>query len=172
MEIITPEQYQKYIKALNYNCAEMDIRYLIFKYEFALIDYYHNRNADIDDLELIVDAFLYFSQLEVSSNLDEYAQLLVHLLNEKKDASKYTTVETLAVYSYMIADRFVRKEISDLLMQKGCAVLYKMSSTIIPIKKYTEQYGDIHDHLNELKENLNKLEEHGDSKVYKIEKNG
>lgn len=151
MNVITSKQYQKYVDALDYDFCEMDIKYLIFKYEIALIDYYHNGNTDMDELELIIDAFLYFSQFEVSPDLEEYTHLLQCLLREKKDASEYTEAETLAIYSYMMADKLVRKETSDLMIQKSCSVLYKLSSTVVPIKRYVEQYGDVKSYLNELK---------------------
>ena len=151
MDNITSEKYELYLKALNIKSSEIDMRLLIFKYSLVLCDYCDRIVYDIDELKLIVDAFLYFSEFKLPSNIDRQEEMLQNLLQNKKCIEDISDAEMIALYGFTISLKIVCLFETVEELSTVCPVLYKIFATSAPIEEYQKQHGDLKTLLKEMK---------------------
>ena len=151
MQNIMSEQYEKYLSLLGIDDKRIDLRYLIFKYVNVVGDYYLDDERDVDKLNLIVDAFLFFSQFELEYDADDMIKTLSSVDDVIKINVKYTDDQMVAIITKLLAIEMIDKNSKEFVMAKWGEVLYKMAATVRPIREYEEQYGDVNSLLKELK---------------------
>ena len=151
MSNISLKQYEEFLSLLEMDEQCIDIRYLIFKYVSVVGDYYLDDERDVDKLDLIIDAFLFFSQFVLDYDLDNIVQMLSSVDDVIKTNVKYTDDQMIAVITKLLAIEMIYENSGLIDAKKWCEVLYKLASTIKPIQKYEEQYGDVNSLLKELK---------------------
>lgn len=163
MDNITSEKYELYLKALNIKSSEIDTRMLIYKYRCSLSDYYFNTFYDIDDLKLIVDAFLFFSEFELPNCIERQKEMLDNVYERYKDVRSndinlddISNAEMISIYSFMINKRILDlvETTEELLSLRP--VLSKLLYMAVPIDEYEKEHGDLKILLKEMKKENDK----------------
>lgn len=135
---IAKEMGGKYAKSLGLNERCFDLDFLIERYVIAIDKYYKEDIYNVEQLNLIVNAFSYFSNFELSYNSEKIIDKTLKLLEKINGSEELTKSEMLTAYVNVIS-----KEVStskdEQFLDNASKVLRKLASTIEPVEQYEKE---------------------------------